>query len=229
LVASHRTPVVREALAGAEAGRRITSLEAQNRYYTYAQQQLAASAAGLPIGAVALYGLGKIHGALAAADSDNRTVEEPKAITMYQAALLVDSGNPLAAHELGVLLARYQRYDEAVAMFQHSAQIAALPETWQNLALVHERRGEMDLARRARQEADSARTRLSAAKPASHPALARGSVRWMSAEEFAQTRPADSNHRSVREAKSPPPPAAAPTNTGKPSGIWSWLPWTSKG
>ena len=230
LVASHRTPVVREALAGAERGRRITPLEAQNRYYTYAQQKLAEATAGLPIGAVALYGLGKIHGTLAAADSDSRGVEEPRAMTLYQAALIVDPGNPLAAHELGVMLARNERYDEALAMLQHSAMIASLPETWQNLSRVHERRGEADLARRAKQEADNARTRLSKAKPASHPALARGSVRWLDAEQFAQTRPADSNLRPAAVAGAPAvatAPAPAPESS-KPSGILSWLPWGTK-
>jgi tetratricopeptide (TPR) repeat protein len=234
LVASHRTPVVRVALAGPERGRKITPLEAQNRYYTYAQQQFAVSTAGLPVGAVALYGLGKVHSAQASADSESRSIEEPRAMTMYQAALIADPGNPLAAHELGVLLARYQRYDEALAMLQQSARIASLPETWHNLALVHERRGEADLARRARQEADNARARLGAAKPASHPALARGSVRWLSAAQFAQTRPADTNLRPAAEAKtpaatSPAPPSTPPKETAKPSGILSWLPWTKKG
>lgn len=228
LVASHRTPVVREALAGVDRGRKITPLEAQNRYYTYAQQQLAEGTAGVPVGAIALYGLGKIHGTLATADSEARAVEEPQAMTLYQAALIVDPGNPLAAHELGVMLARYQRYDEALAMLQHSAMIASLPETWQNLAVVHTQRGEADLARRARQEADNARARLSHAKPASHPALARGSVRWLNASEFAQLRPGDTNLRPAGGAKSATAAPAPTSETSQPSGVLSWLPWTTK-
>lgn len=228
LVASHRTPVVREALAGVERGQKITPLEAQNRYYTYAQQQLAEATAGLPVGAIALYGLGKIHNTLATADSDAKAVEEPQAMTLYQAALTVDPGNPLAAHELGVMLARYQRYDEALAMLQHSAMIASLPETWQNLAVVHAQRGEADLARRARQEADNARTRLSNAKPASHPALARGSVRWLNASEFAQLRPGDTNLRPAGDGKTTAAAPAPTPETSKPSGVLSWLPWTTK-
>ncbi|MCE9553714.1 MAG: hypothetical protein K8T91_10135 [Planctomycetes bacterium] len=228
LVASHRTPVVREALAGADRGQKITPLDAQNRYYTYAQQQLAEATAGLPVGAIALYGLGKIHNTLATADSEARVVEEPQAMTMYQAALIVDPGNPLAAHELGVMLARYQRYDEALAMLQHSATIASLPETWQNLSIVHAQRGEADMARRAQQEAENARTRLSKGKPASHPALARGSVRWLNASEFAQLRPGDSNLRPAGDAKTNPSAPVPTPETSKPSGVMSWLPWTTR-
>jgi len=228
LVASHRTPVVREVLAraGAQRGEKITPLEAQNRYYTYAQQQLAEATAGIPIGAIALYGLGKIHATLAVADNDAKAVEEPQAMTLFQAALLVDPGNPLAAHELGVMLARYQRYDEALAMLQHSAMIASLPETWQNLAIVHAQRGEADLARRAKQESDNARQRLAKGKPASHPALARGSVRWLSATEFAQMRPDDTTLHPAGGVKGVATPAAGETD--QPSGVLSWLPWTTK-
>jgi hypothetical protein len=230
LVAAHRTPVVRESLAGRSGPTSVTPLEAQNRYYTYAQQQLATATAGLPVGGIALYGLGKIHTTLAVADSDARTLEEPQAMTLYQAALLADPGNPLAAHELGVMLARHQRNDEALAMLQHSATIASLPETWKNLAVLHARRGETDLSRRAAEEAKNAQARLSGAKPASHPALARSSVRWLSPDEFARSRTASSETITARQdssagTKSPATPTAEPA---KPSGILSWLPWSTK-
>jgi len=231
LVASHRTPVVRETLAGPGRPAPITPLEAQNRYYMYAQQQLALASAGVPVGGIALYGLGKVHTTLAAADSDAKALEEPQAMTLYQAALLADPGNPLAAHELGVMLARHQRHDEALAMFQHSAMIASLPETWKNLATLHAQRGEADLARRATDEAKNAEARLSRAKPASHPALARSSVRWLSPDEFSKTRPASSEAIAARpnKATGDKPSAATPaTEESKPSGVFSWLPWTTK-
>jgi len=133
------------------------------------------------------------------------------------------------------MLARHQRNDEALAMLQHSARTASLPETWKNLAVLHARRGETDLSRRAAEEAKNAQARLSGAKPASHPALARSSVRWLSPEEFSRSRTLSSEPITARQEKpaggtpaSVKPPAAPAAEPAQPSGILSWLPWTTK-
>ncbi|MCE9546442.1 MAG: hypothetical protein K8T25_13125 [Planctomycetia bacterium] len=239
LIASHRTTLLHDLVADPDRSHRPTPLQAQTRYLAYAQRQLANATAGLPIGAMALYGLGKVHATLASADAENRAVEEPRAMTFYQAALLADPDNPLAANELGVMLARAQRYEEARAVLQHSVAVVSMPEAWRNLARVHQALGETDLAQRAEQQAIQAQARLANGKAPSHPAMAHGAVRWMPPAQFAQMRTADTNPTPMPESKAASPPAktsapqaAVPTppadNAASGSSAFGWLPWSTK-
>jgi uncharacterized protein HemY len=43
-------------------------------------------------------------------------------------------------------LARFGKLQEARAALQHSVALNPLPETWQNLSVVHQRLGEAELA-----------------------------------------------------------------------------------
>jgi tetratricopeptide (TPR) repeat protein len=90
---------------------------------------------------------------LGKAQDSNAIAAEPKAIVFYQAALLVDPRNFMAANELGVLLANYGKYDQAMAAFVQSLKVSPQPVTWQNLAVVHAQLGQTELAQRAMREA----------------------------------------------------------------------------
>ena len=100
IVAAHRTPVLAQVPLES-----LSPVSAQQRYFTYAQEQLALAAGREPVGSLALYGLGKtaaaVHGP---ADAPNLTIAGEQ-MACYQAALMVDDRNFRAAHELGVLLA----------------------------------------------------------------------------------------------------------------------------
>ena len=171
IAAVHRTPVVRDAPQG------ITPLMAQHEYYSYAQQQLGESVEGQPAGSAALSGLGKLYSVMAGDRSVELAAAEPKALTLHQAALVADANNATAANELGVLLARFGRYDDARAWLQHSVALAPEPATWHNLAVVHQQLGQPALAEQAR------RHQL-ALQPAGQPNSRLPEVRWVSTQEF---------------------------------------------
>jgi tetratricopeptide (TPR) repeat protein len=147
VLAGHRTPVLKEVDPST-----LTPLVALQRYYTFAQERLAFAAGQEGPGSAALYGLGKLTTVMAENSPDERRLHAPKAMALYQAALVVDSHNHRAASELGVLLASFGQLEAAKRVLVHSAELAPRAETWHNLSVVHERLGEQDLAKRARYE-----------------------------------------------------------------------------
>lgn len=210
---SHQTPVLKEAT-------NVTPLAAVQKYYTYGQEQLAQAGGRQPAASAALYGLGRIQLALSDESVDSRRLSGPKALAMHQAALLVDPRNHRAANELGVLLARYGQLNEAKRVLIVGLSASREREAWHNLAVVHERLGETDLAKRARYEEQLL------AGGASPPASDDSLVKWVSVKEFATT-----GHRVDSAAPAPavnsqPPSrtAAIPKTTEKKSGSFAW-PW----
>lgn len=144
LVHSHRTPI----LHGTDL-RRTNSLTALQAYYQYAQQQLTIGVGGLPASAEALFGLGKVQTLLGGENSSTPQMHTARAIVFHQSALAIDRSHAQAANELGVLLARSGDWKEAKEVLLASLRVRPEPTTWRNLARVHERLGEVDLARRA--------------------------------------------------------------------------------
>jgi tetratricopeptide (TPR) repeat protein len=211
IAALHRTPVVRE------AQQPMSPLGALQQYYTFAQQQLADSVDHLPAGSVALTSLGKLYSVAATDPTSKLLSPESKAMTLHQAALVVDRRNAVAANELGVLLARYGRYDDALAWLQHSAAIAPQPATWHNLAVVHQTLGQTQLA-------DAARKRQVAMSPGGSRDLKSRApeIRWVSVNEFAATSggtlAAPGAQRSAtRAADGAQPPATMGSRQNTPS------------
>jgi tetratricopeptide (TPR) repeat protein len=175
---SHRTTI----LHGAGE---FSPLVAQQHYYAFAQQQLSLALAGEPAAAKALYSLGKIQMALAGPASQTQSLHGPRAMVCYQAALAIDSRNYQAANELGVLLARYGQWTEARRALLHSVTIQPHVEGWHNLAAVHRRLGETELAQLAENE-----RRLLASKPPARGASSAASsaekiVTWVDSQTFA--------------------------------------------
>jgi tetratricopeptide (TPR) repeat protein len=171
-VASHRTPV----LKGAEL-EHLAPLAAIEQYYQYAQHQLAVAGGDEPAASVTLYAMGRLQEALTEPTSPRRLLAAPRAMACYQAALLVDRRNHLAANELGVLLAQHGRLQDARRVLLHGVSQHSDPAAWHNLATVHERLGESDLAQLARHEHEFA-SRQAAAVPEDR------RVQWLSPESF---------------------------------------------
>jgi Flp pilus assembly protein TadD len=130
----------------------ISLAVAQQRYFAFAQEQLAIAARGEPAASRTLHLLGKIQLALAGSAGRESSLGEARALVWFQTALAADSRNHLAANELGVLLARSGQLDAARRVLQHSLSVQPQVETWHNLAVVHERLGETELARLAENE-----------------------------------------------------------------------------
>ncbi len=144
IVEAHRTPILRGDSAATMAP--IAALQA---YYGYAQKQLIKASGGLPVASEAFYWHGKICATMVDTSAGNNTSNNARAMVFHQAALEVDPKHYLAANELGVLMARFGQLQEAKKMLIHSVTIRSNADGWHNLAVVHTRLGETELARKA--------------------------------------------------------------------------------
>ena len=98
--------------------------QALQQRLSYAQEQLAAGGGDLQPAASALFALGKLE--MTSALTKIGSPEAVRAAVYFQAALQVNPRHALAANELGVLLARHGRINEAKAALQYSANRAAI-------------------------------------------------------------------------------------------------------
>lgn len=175
----HRTP----ALKGMEPAR-LAPGAAMQAYLTYAQEQLAAAAGGEVAASMALRGLGKLHETIAEKNVQGIVAPQPKAVAFFQAALLAFPQNHMAWNDLGVLLARNGRLDEARMALENSASFSQNPAAWQNLAAVYQRLGQLQLAERAYRQSQA--LQQAASRPAGGPKPALP-VEWLDPKTFART------------------------------------------
>ncbi len=219
LARGHKTPVLKD-----EDATKVTPVDALQRYYTYAQQQLIIAGGHQRNASVALYGLGRLESMMDKQSVGGLSRGAPQAMVFHQAAMLVDEGNYKAANELGVLLARYGQYEQAREVLVHSVRARPQPESWQNLAYVHERLEQHDLARRATHEAQ-----LAAAHQLASGGYADALVRWVEPDALAAA--GDESY-----IPAPLQPAATPEATsrtratpaadrGESRGLMRLMPW----
>ena len=175
-VRSHLTPV----LKGANCAK-LAATEALKCYLTFAQEQLAATAATEVAGSMALHGLGKLYAALAAQNSAAVRGAESKAVVCYQAALLVCPQNYLSSNDLGVILGRGGHYAEARIALEHSVSVWRQAASWHNLAVVYRQLGSADRAVRAELLSAAARKAESMGNPAAR------MVDWLDSRSFAES------------------------------------------
>jgi tetratricopeptide (TPR) repeat protein len=176
VASTHRTPLLKTTSAAGE----LSPVVAQQQYFGLAQVQLVVAASGQPVASQALYRLGRLQSALAASDAAPQALHGPQAMVFHQAALAIDGNNHLAANELGVLLARYGQLENARALLQHSVKLRPQVESWHNLAVVHRRLGELELAKQADRERD-----LLAQKTSGRSGSTSDLVRWVDPRTFA--------------------------------------------
>ena len=176
-LASHRSRVY---AAGSPPP--ATAVAAAQCYYEFARGRLVEAVGQEPIGSLALYSLGRLLAANATAGDATATQSDGHAMTLHQAALLADHRNFLAANELSVLLARYGRYAEARDLLRQAVAVSPRPSLWHNLAVVHARLGEAQLA-------EAARMQMSLVQQGGtpHSLAARFDVRWLEPQTFAGT------------------------------------------
>lgn len=205
----HHTPVLHNREPGS-----TSAMQALQAYYGYAQRQLEFAAGRQPAASMSLHGLGKVHAALAKTKRARTSAAEPKAIVFFQAALLADPHNFMAANELGVLLANYGKYPQAKAAFVQSLRVSGQPVTWRNLAVVHGHLGEQQLAQLALQEAKLAAQRGIDQQLGPLGLSARAfDVQWVDAQTLAQVNesPATAVQKPA-EQQTPPVTAMPPRN-----------------
>ena len=199
VASTHRTPLVKT-IAAKEA---LSPVVAQQLYLGFAQAQLVTAAGGQAVSSKTLYRLGRVESLLAAHDGDSQAFHAPQAMVFFQSALATDGGNYLAANELAVLLTRYGQLAEARQLLLHSIAVHPHVEAWHNLAAVHHRLGEADLAQRAQGERD-----LLAKQNAARDQSLASKVRWVDPQTFANSAGPDSHAVGRTAATSNAPPAA---------------------
>ncbi len=143
IVTGHRTPIMQDMNL-----EHLAPLTVQQRYLEYAQEQFAEACGNARIGSFALYALARIYAVMDHARLESQVLCLPKAVALHQAALLVDAGNVRAANELGVLLAQFGQLEDARRVLLHALSIQPEPEIWMNVAVVHQRLGELRLRTR---------------------------------------------------------------------------------
>ena len=175
IVAGHRTPVLKGLVE-----QEIPPVIAMQRYYGYAGDRLTIAAGELPASADTLFWLGKVHNSLARQSVQADRLQGPQAMVCFRASLSVAPQHYLAANELAVLLARYGQLQDAKKLLQQSVTTRSHPEGWQNLAIIHQRLGEKEMATLAEQElvALTGQRQLAASRPA---------VYWLEPKAFSGT------------------------------------------
>jgi tetratricopeptide (TPR) repeat protein len=198
LVAGHKTTVLKD-----EDVTDMPPTVAAGYYYEYAKNQLADAVGRETTGSIALYGLGKIIVAGAGPNSQQLEYTGP-AMALFQAALISEPRNFRAAHELGVLLAGSGQLEQAREMLMESVAMSPQPVIWRNLATVHARMGERQLAEQAQQNANALRQ--------ANPESKAPPVEWVDPATFASTVSATD---TLTPPVAPPPAAAIPANSAQ--------------
>lgn len=226
LVKAHQTPICKD-----REVEQLMPVVVLQHYYSFAQQQLALAAGGEEAASMALFGLGKTYATLAIDKSMPSAIAEPKAMVFHWAAISAHPGNFLAANELAVLEARWGQYAAARSLLQHSLSVLPHAAVWRNLAVVHQRLGEVKLAELAMRESEIATQREASTKPGNPQGIVpTADVEWLDSKSFAAT--------SRTEIDAQKPPDATPDRSGpKPTPVvtpapprnrsaaaW-WFPW----
>lgn len=197
VVMSHRTPILKR-----HDLTRMSPLEAQQAYHAYAEEQLAIAGGHELSAADALYGLGKLQAHLDVGRTDRESQVGPTGMSLYQAALMIYPEHFMAANELGVLFAKFGQLKDAQFALEHAAKTNdEFPEPWLNLAKVHERMGDEELATLAMRE-----YRMRVAGRARGSNLRQPQIDWVDNETFARGE-ADERKSDVMANA----PTAAPT------------------
>ncbi len=142
VLVAHSTPVLKDGDTSD-----MPPIAAARLYYTYAQEQLSAAVGQEICGSMALYAMGKVA-VMSAKQSGATAADSGQAMALYRAALIAYPKNFRAANELGVLLAEHGQYELARDLLIRSVVVSPQATTWKNLAAIHGRIGEHQLAER---------------------------------------------------------------------------------
>lgn len=174
VIETHRTPVLKGV-------GNVNPINAVQQYLDFAVSELSRAGGTNRVASDALYGLGRAHMALRNDPTHEAQMHASKAMACQQAALRISPDNHLALNELGVLYAEFRQYEAAKNALIRSVSISSQPTAWQNLAAIHVRLGEHDLARLAMNERDLAREELGLGGTANR---LEEKLIWVSPEKF---------------------------------------------
>jgi tetratricopeptide (TPR) repeat protein len=194
-------------LISATEASNMTAIEAMQRYFAFASSQLRVSSGQNAVAAEALYCLGKLHTVQAKFGTNASKLDIAKAIVFHQAAIASDGSNFRSANELGVLMANSGRLQESQDMLKRSLQIQQLPQAWKNLAVVHQRSGQDQLAQLAQKE-------FLISSQQNSTGMSDNTIRWVETAQFNQGTPLELRQGAPQQKTLQPTP---PRNANKPT------------
>lgn len=147
-IAGHET----QALAGVDQ-RSITRSQARAAYFSFAEKRFLVALGNLSIASEALRSLGKVYAISEKFAPDQTALGKTKSLVMFRLATAINGADAIAARELGVLYASYNRLPEAKSLLIKGLRYQRDEATWANLAKVHQALGEHQLAQQALNEA----------------------------------------------------------------------------
>jgi tetratricopeptide (TPR) repeat protein len=147
IVAMHESKVFTTAEAN-----KLSSIQALQAYYQYANHKISHGVGNSLVAAETLHAMGKLLMSQARHDAAGKPIDQAKAIVMFQAALSANPDDYRSANELGVLMARSEKWNEARELFTRSLLSQQSAEAWMNLSRTHQQLGQTDLAQRAANE-----------------------------------------------------------------------------
>jgi len=129
--------------------RSLNTVQALQVYLSFAQQQIELGVGHNVVAAEALYCLGKLRTAQQLAGLSDSNLDAAKSIVFHRVALACDQRNYRSAHELGVLMAHLGELNQAQELLKQSLRIQPTAKSWENLAKLHQRMNEPQLAQLA--------------------------------------------------------------------------------
>ncbi len=211
IIEGHETQLISQSEA-----RSMTASAATRRYLEYAGLQLGSCGGQNAAAAEALFCLGKMRSISAQSNPDPESIEMTEAIIFHHASLTADPNNFRSANELGVLLARNGQLANAELYLKESLKIKQVPQSWANLAKVHQRKGtqrDMQLADLAMNEYQTSLHRQMIE------AIPGAAIQWMEPGEFIARSPVQNPEATV--TSTPQPKMIVPVTNieleGKPS------------
>ena len=143
----------------------ITPMQAIGAYSSFAQAQIEKAIGTSAAGSEALHALGRLESIVPETSLSQARTKQTKTLVLYRAAINIDPSNTTCANDLGVLLYKIGRLQEAEHALKTSLGSAQTPLTWNNLASVHnqlaatastneERNRQLSLASSAAQQAE---------------------------------------------------------------------------
>lgn len=115
----------------------ITPMKAIDTYSRFAQAQIERAIGISAAGSEGLHALGRLESMVPEANLTQSRINQTKTLVFYRAAINIDPSNTICANDLGVLLYKMGRLQEAEHAFKVSLSSAQTQLTWNNLALVH--------------------------------------------------------------------------------------------
>ncbi len=126
----------------------LTNFAAAQAYYSAARVMFHDTFQKNKLASRAFYSLGKLH-SISSVNGNDEATQSARAMLFQYAALDCDDRNYPAANELGVMLAKSNRLEEARDVLNHCANVQPTLSTLQSLAHVNEALGETAAARQA--------------------------------------------------------------------------------